>query len=58
MNWDQIEIKWAEMTSRVRADVPVALPRAKPGAVADTLGARIGQVPEKGHDTTGPAINR
>lgn len=57
MNWDQIEIKWAEMTNRVRADVPVAPPRAKAGAVADTVVARGGQVPEKGHDTTGPAIN-
>ena len=27
MNWDQIEIKWAEMTKRMRADVPM------PGAV-------------------------
>lgn len=25
MNWDQIEIKWAEMTSRVRADIPIPL---------------------------------
>ena len=27
MNWDQIEIKWAEMTSRLRADVPMAVAR-------------------------------
>jgi hypothetical protein len=23
MNWDQIEVKWAAMTRRVRADLPV-----------------------------------
>jgi hypothetical protein len=25
MNWDQIEIKWAEMTSRLQADVAKGL---------------------------------
>lgn len=30
MTWDLIEIKWAEMTNRVRADVP--LQRVKLGA--------------------------
>lgn len=24
MNWDQIEVKWAEMARRVRADAPFA----------------------------------
>jgi hypothetical protein len=25
MNWDQIEVKWAEMARRVRSDVPERL---------------------------------
>ena len=54
MNWDQIEIKWAEMTSRVRADTPLALPRAKANAVADTPGVRVGQSIIK----TSPVNNR
>jgi hypothetical protein len=30
MNWDQIEHKWAAMTSRVRADWTIARPEALP----------------------------
>ena len=52
MNWDQIEIKWAEMTSRVRADVP--LPRPKAAPVADTPAVRIGLSPDK----ISPVTNR
>ncbi len=39
MNWDQIEIKWAEMTWRVRADLA---PRAK----AASKGAERGDKPQ------------
>lgn len=37
MNWDQIEIKWAEMTKRMRADVPMrgaAVGKTNDGAVS------------------------
>lgn len=32
MNWDQIEIKWAEMARRVRADLPLPVALDKAGA--------------------------
>ena len=59
MNWDQIEIKWAEMTNRVRADAPISLPSAKvvAGSLAegsDAPGARNGQL----DDTVRPVTAR
>jgi hypothetical protein len=31
MNWDQIEVKWAEMAKRVRSDAPERLPLESAG---------------------------
>ena len=59
MNWDQIEIKWAEMTRRVRAELPTSAPddcmgpvRAKATGLV-RLGASV-QVPENESETAIP----
>jgi len=50
MNWDQIEIKWAEMTGRMRADAPM------PGAVdGDRNGGALSRVGSPASDPRGPA---
>jgi hypothetical protein len=54
MNWDQIEIKWAEMTQRVRADVARRSTGPKSGktpAVADAQ--PTGEPPAKASAATG-----
>lgn len=55
MNWDQIERKWAEMTSRVRGDVAKPLARNKAGAAPDAPSAIPGEGPA---EAAAPVIRR
>ena len=59
MNWDQIEIKWAEMTRRVRADLPMPAPDDSMGPVCARVAGLVrpgasGQVPENESETAIP----
>lgn len=44
MNWDEIELKWAAMTRRVRTDLPVA--GGPPGREQDPPLTPPGDLPE------------
>ena len=59
MNWDQIEIKWAEMTRRVRADIPKPAPDDSMGPVRAratglALSGASDHVPENESETAIP----
>lgn len=59
MNWDQIEIKWAEMTRRVRADLPMPAPDDGMGPVRAKANGHVrpaasGHVPENESETAIP----
>ena len=43
MQWDQIELKWAEMTKRVRSDFAVSA-TARPGLAAPANGNESGLI--------------
>ena len=46
MNWDQIEVKWAAMTRRVRSDLPRNVQQRSSGPDAVPLATPSGDLPE------------